>query len=163
MKLNEPQQLTYRQKLLRLTGLIIILTLCVNIAHHVWGNYFGKRDLVVREACDLRQTPCTVTLPNGQSVKFEIEQKTIPVEKSIKMNANLKNINPDQVVLFVIPLSEQGEPQQIEMQSSNRQDYSAETKLKRLNAPKQEWLAIISIYSDQQSLSVPYHFEASDE
>lgn len=114
------------------------------------------------EGCQLEQSVCSVTLPNGAELQFEMSPKPLPTAEPIQMRALLSGIEqmPERIeVLFEGKDMYMGFLQYRLKPDAEAGIYRGKGSLSICTRRLMEWIARVRIRYREETIEIPFSFE----
>lgn len=146
------------RKKLAIIGGVVVFFLLANFFYQIWRHHHAKPTLSQQSKCDLHKAPCRVTLPNNQAITFAISPKSIPTNQTITMSVKLENLDAKKVAIYLLALKTKEQNKRIDLTTTDGVHYEGTTLLHHTENPGQEWMAMVAIKTDKETIGVPFKF-----
>ena len=109
--------------------------------------------------CDLRAGPCISSFPDGGSVSFAIEPRSIPVVRPLQFQVNVEGLDVERVEIDFtgVDMNMGFNRPALEKQQEGG-IFSGKGMLPVCVRDAMEWEARVLLHTDQGLISVPYRF-----
>ena len=155
-----PERTEKAHSRLRRLALFTALALLMASFYHLW-RYSQNETVPARKPCNLNEKTCSVRLPQGQKISFQITPKSAPTVQPITFTTKLTKTHADNISLTLMPLKQFSDAERLTMKNIGHSRYTVTTTLKDTDNTNQNWMAIVSINVDQQNIAIPFKFTAN--
>ncbi len=125
-----------------------------------WPLLFPEIHLVapLNSDCDLRAGPCVSPLPDGASVSFAIEPRSIPVVRTLQFQVQVEGLDVKRVEIDFsgVDMNMGFNRPALEKQQEGR--FAGKGMLPVCVRDAMEWEAKVLLHTDQGLVSAPYRF-----
>ncbi len=150
------------QRLLRIIAILVLAILLAKLGQHFWHSKNKSVPTPSRQQnCDLHQQACTVLMKDGKSVTLEVSPKSIPLGKPIALKVTLKKIQPKNVSAILTALKSGRSSSTINLTPKRNNSYTGSVTLRKTSDPKQRWMILVVINTEELNIAVPYKFYIS--
>lgn len=108
--------------------------------------------------CDLRAGPCVTTLDDGSQVSFEIQQKTIPVAKTLDIEVKVSGLAVESIMLDINGVNMKMPPNRVELKPSGLSQFNGQAGLMFCTRDAMEWETVVELKTSKGQINVPYRF-----
>lgn len=108
--------------------------------------------------CDLRTGPCNSRLPDGTSIGFSIEPRSIPLLETLQLNVEMSAQDVDQVIVDINGVDMNMGINQVKLQKQAAGRYTGKADLSVCIFDVMEWEAKVLVYQAKQIIEVPFRF-----
>ncbi len=148
-----------------INGLLAGLLLMVLLAWMFWPQAEQERIVLKPDpACDLRAGPCVLRTPDGESIRFGIEPRDLPVGKTLKLSVELDGTAADRVDVDINGVDMNMGLRPYPLQSSDGRHFSGPGGLNYCSRGIMEWEARVRVDRGNRRIIAPFRFitEAPD-
>lgn len=108
--------------------------------------------------CDLRRAPCDSTLPNGATVRFGLEPRTIPLLEPVKIDVEVRGLNALGVEVDFAGVDMNMGYSRPALASQGDGRFSGEVTIPVCVRNRMEWEAKVLVRTSAGLMAAPYRF-----
>lgn len=145
---------------LGLIALVLAVAL-LGAVYYKFRDYFdvkAEMTLPLNPACDLRQAPCEMELPNGGRLTFGIEPKTIPLLQPLKLQVAIAGMETDLVEVDFAGIDMNMGYNRTALKGDAGR-YQGEATLPVCVRSRMGWEAKVLLHTDLGIVAAPFRFE----
>jgi hypothetical protein len=110
-------------------------------------------------ACDLRQGPCATQLPDGGSVQFDINPRTIPPLKNLQLEVTTQGLEARSVEVDFSGVGMNMGFNRPKLEKGSKGQFIGEGMLPVCVRNSMEWEAKVLVQTGEGLLAVPFRFQ----
>jgi len=150
-------------KIDRKRWILIVLMLAMipgGVVYLLWPVLYPDVSLsaVLDPDCDLRAGPCKSTFPDGSSVTFSIEPRTIPVVKPLRLQVDVSGIEADSVEVDFKGVDMDMLYNRTKLTAEGGQRFVGKGIIPICIRQAMEWEGTVMIYTGKGLNTAPYRF-----
>lgn len=140
---------------------IALILLAFSLGYRLGMHRYGPQPAGRRVPCDLRLQVCKVTVSDNRHISVAIEPKNIPSDQLITVVVTLEQFKDPPLVSLALTTLPQNDPlNQLPMSPIENNKFKAQFKLIDFGPTHTNWLMLVKIDSGQQTITIPFKFEA---
>ena len=146
--------------MLAVSGVLISIL----IAATYYKTELSKKEQVIAriqpdKSCDLQESACKLTLPEGGVVTLSIEPRPIPLVQKLNISVNTQSIKPESVAVDFKGTTMNMGPNNVTLKAQTADLFTGDGMLPVCIRNKMEWQADVYLKTDKGIIVAPFIFE----
>lgn len=109
-------------------------------------------------SCDLRQGPCTGSLPEGGKVRFEIEPRSLPVLQPLALSVRIEGLGARAVEVDFAGTDMNMGYNRVQLEAGGSDHWQGQVTLPICVRNRMNWEAKVLLTTDLGLMAVPFRF-----
>ena len=109
-------------------------------------------------SCDLRQGPCTGSLPEGGKVRFEIEPRSLPLLQPLALSVRIEGLGARAVEVDFAGTDMNMGYNRVQLEAAASGDWQGQVILPTCVRNRMNWEAKVFVTTDLGLMAVPFRF-----
>ena len=157
--MNEKSKNTSRQWVGPLAFFLLIIA--VGMAAYHFRGYFEPKviaTLTPDTSCDLRKSPCKLSLPGGGEIQFSITPQTIPVLEPVQFHVQVKGKDVSAVEVDLVGIGMNMGYNRPALKPEADGSFSGETMIPVCIRKRMDWEARVLLHTPAGIVMAPFRF-----
>lgn len=140
---------------------VILIALTVAAVLRLWPllNPEIMASAPLDEGCDLRQGPCVSRLPDGATIEFGIEPRTIPLLQPLQLQVRIAGLDAQAVEVDFQGVDMNMGYNRPRLTAAEQGRFSGAAVLPVCVREWMEWEALVLVHTDRGIVAAPFRFE----
>jgi hypothetical protein len=144
------------------SAMILALILVGVIGYKLSPLLMPKADVIANPdpACDLHQTACAASLPEGGKIRFSLMPRPIPVVTPLEMQVDIEGVTADRVAVDFAGVSMNMGFNRPMLAPIGAGRFSGQATLPVCVTGRMTWQATVLVETGRTRIAVPFRFDA---